>query len=327
MFLRNTESGDIAVDALVATIDVQATMDMEAFRAAYRRVAAVKALKKRPMPGNPTDPNVVLGIVFAVRGTMPMEDFARELEALNAETPSGRWPDAVVLAATGLINYVVQFPGEKASGNWLLARTEYAVNNTPPFYIPMMISPAGGHAFDKMLSMLLSRVRASLPISPMPDWDELQAGIPKDAIAWSGYQYNLRGELKPVPREQYEDRSLPLPRAAYSGQEGNGTRGSAVSRLAGWGSHSSGGQFPDADAVHLYGSIGDRECAGFQRDPQRRISSVLPLTRAEFMAALGRFQAGSNMTVRPDQRSVVVQKMEDEGTSSPFIARMVLGMF
>jgi hypothetical protein len=45
------------------------------------------------------------------------------------------------------------------------------------------------------------------------------------------------------------------------------------------------------------------------------------------MAALGRFQAGSNMTVRPDQRSVVVQKMEDEGTSSPFIARMVLGMF
>jgi len=134
----NAEYADIPADAVVATIDVQWAMDVEAFRAAYRRVVAVKALKKRPMPGNPGDPNVILGIVFAVRGTMPMEDFARELEVLNAETPSGRWPDAVVLAATGLINYVVQFPGEKPSGNWLLARTEYAVNNTPPFYIPMV---------------------------------------------------------------------------------------------------------------------------------------------------------------------------------------------
>src|SRR5690348_15431978 len=45
------------------------------------------------------------------------------------------------------------------------------------------------------------------------------------------------------------------------------------------------------------------------------------------MEALGRLQTRSNMTVGPDQRSVVVQKIEDEGTSSPFIARLLLGMF
>ena len=323
----NAEYADIPADAVVTTIDVQWAMDVEAFRAAYRRVVAVKALKKRPMPGNPGDPNVILGIVFAVRGTMPMEDFARELEVLNAETPSGRWPDAVVLAATGLINYAVQFPGEKPSGNWLLARTEYAVNNTPPFYIPMMISPAGAHAFDKMLSMLLSRLRASLPISPMPDWDELQAGIPQDAIAWSGYQYNLRGELKPVPRDQYEDRALPLP--VLHIRDKNGTVLAGVQFLP----------WQDGAVILLAGNIPmemlyafmDRSAIAnaqvFQRDPRRRISSVLPLTRAEFMEALGRLQTRSNMTVGPDQRSVVVQKIEDEGTSSPFIARLMLGIF
>ena len=322
----NTQSADIPADAVVATIDAQETMDVASFRAAYRRVAAVKALKKRPVPGNPADPNIIVGVVFAVRGTVPMEDFARELEALNAETPSGQWPDAVVFAETGIINYVVQFPGEKPSGNWLLARTEYAVNITPPFYIPMMISPTGTQAFDKMLSMILMRVRASLPVAVMPDWDELQAGIPKDAIAWSGYQYNLRGELKPVPRDQYEGRSLPPPALHIS--DSKGTALAAVQYLP-WQDGAvviTTGKFP----LEMLFAFMDRTAIAnaqvLPRDQQRRVSSVLPLTRAEFMAALGRFQTRSNMTVRPDQRSIVIQKMEDEGTSSPFMARMLLGM-
>jgi hypothetical protein len=279
------------------------------------------------MPGNSADPSVILGVVFALRGTMPMEDFARELEALNAETPSGQWPDAVVLAATGLINYAVQFPGEKVSGNWLLAKTEYAVNNAPPFYIPMMISPAREHAFDKMLSILLSRIRASLPISLTPEWDELQAGIPKDAIAWSGYQYNLRGELKPVPRDQYEDRSLPLPVLHILDNKGTVLAGVQFLRWQDGAVILLAGGFP----MEMLYTYMDRSMIAnaqvFTRDPQRRISSVLPLTRGEFMAALERLEARSNMNVRPDQRSVIVQKMEDEGTSSPFIARMLLGIF
>jgi hypothetical protein len=231
-----------------------------------------------------------------------------------------------VLAATGLINYAVQFPGEKASGNWLLARTEYAVNNTPPFYIQMMISPTGAHAFDKMLSILLSRVRASLPIGIMPEWRELQAGIPKDAIAGSGYQYNLRGELRPVPRDQYEDRSVPPP--VLHIRDRDGTVLAAVQFLP-WQDGAvvlTAGNFP----LEMLFAFMDRSVIAnanvFQREGQRRLSSVLPLTQAEFMAALGRFQTRSNMTVCPDQRSVVVQKMEDEGTSSPFMARMLLGM-
>jgi hypothetical protein len=68
----SAEVADIPADAVAATIDVQGTMDVVSFRAAYRRVAAVKALKKRPLPGNPADPNVILGVVFAVRGAVPM---------------------------------------------------------------------------------------------------------------------------------------------------------------------------------------------------------------------------------------------------------------
>lgn len=323
----NAEPDEISADAVVATIDVQGTMDREAFRAAYRRVAAVKALKKQIMPGNSADPSVILGVVFAQRGTMPMEDFASELEALNADTPSGQWPDAVVFAATGLINYAVQFPGERVSGNWLLAKTEYAAKNAPPFYIPMMISPTGVHAFDKMLSILLSRIRASLPIGPAPEWEELQAGIPKDAIAWSGYQYNLSGELKPVPRDQYEGRSLPLPVLHVLDSKGTVLAGVQFLRWQDGAVILVTGGFP-MEMLYVYidrSKIANAQV--FTRSPERRVSSVLPLTHGDFMAALGRLQARSNMRVLPEQRSVIIQKVEDEGTSSPFIARMLLGIF
>jgi len=116
------ESDNIPADNVVVAMDVQETMDLESFRAAYRKVAAAKALKRRPLGSDSIDPNVIMGLVFALRATVPMENFVGELEALNATTPSERWPDAIVFAATGVINYAVQFPGEKASGNWLIAK-------------------------------------------------------------------------------------------------------------------------------------------------------------------------------------------------------------
>jgi len=40
-------------------------------------------------------------------------------------------------------------------------------------------------------------------------------GVPRQGITLTGYQYNLAGELRPVPREQYRDRAMPLHPSPY----------------------------------------------------------------------------------------------------------------
>ena len=55
-----------------------------------------------------------------------------------------------------------------------------------------------------------------------------------------------------------------------------------------------------------------------------RISSVLPITRNDFLAALKKFQAQSNMIVKPEQPAWIVSKIAGEGSSSPFMARLFM---
>jgi len=57
-----------------------------------------------------------------------------------------------------------------------------------------------------------------------------------------------------------------------------------------------------------------------------RISYVLPITAANFGEMLTRLQRQSNMVVRRIEPNWIVQKFADEGTSSPFMARLYLGL-
>ena len=97
-------------------IDACETADLDMLRASYARVAQAKRLKKTPAPRTDV-PNttVTLGIIFALRSAVPLEDLAEELQRLNTGTPAREWPDMVVVANTGTINYAGQFPGD---GNW-----------------------------------------------------------------------------------------------------------------------------------------------------------------------------------------------------------------
>jgi hypothetical protein len=56
-----------------------------------------------------------------------------------------------------------------------------------------------------------------------------------------------------------------------------------------------------------------------------QISYVLPITQADFNVLLRRIQSQSNLRVSNDTTQWVVQKFADEGSSSPFMARVFLG--
>lgn len=253
-----------------------------------------------------------------------MEEFVSALEALNAETSSEQWPDAVVFGEIGVINYAVQFPGEQISGNWLISKKGYAAGAAPPFYVVSVICPTGLQTFYKMLLLILGRIRASTK-SPIQEWDAIASQIPSTAIVAAGYQYNLEGELRPVPRDQYEDRAVPRPVFHITDRKEKVLAGVQFLPWQDGAVILTVGSFP-VDMLLLYADPRVRKGGPVYRRDGRQISSVMPISHAEFMATLERFQTQSNMVVRLDDTPVVIQKVRDEGTSSPFVARIFLGL-
>jgi len=62
------------------------------------------------------------------------------------------------------------------------------------------------------------------------------------------------------------------------------------------------------------------------KTPDGTISSILPIGRPQFELMLARFNRQSNMIIKREQPNWTVTKMADEGTSSPFMARLFLNI-
>jgi hypothetical protein len=320
----------IPSDAVGAIIDACETMDLEKFRAAYRRIAQAKRLKKTAAPhlnGIPIT-TVTLGIIFAQRLALPLEHFVEELERLNTQTPSREWPDMVVVALTGVINYAVQFPGESVSGDFLPPAEGAPANYTPPMYVIIVMRPTGAYTFNKMIAFLIGHLAIFSPGAKLPNWSHILEGVPRVAVTSSGYQYNLSGDLLPVPRQFYNDRYLPPLPMRIEDRQGNLL--STIQFLP-WqegGTILLKGKLPLEGLLVFLGL--DKEArmrAGVVKRPSdTQISYVLPIQRAHFHEMLARIQRRSNMVVRSDQTKLVIQKLGEEGTRSPFIARVFMGL-
>ncbi len=320
----------IAADTVGAVVDAVYGIDLEGLRRSYRRIAEAKSLKKSPAPDLGELPNstITLGVVFAVRSVVPLEDLAEELNQLNTQTPSRQWPDMVVIASTAVINYAAQFPGQPIGGDWL-PPAEGAVTHRspPPTYILLLIRPTGTYTFNKMMSFLIAHLGIFSPGAGLPNWNQILDGVPQHAMTITGYQYNLGGELLPVPRHLYNDRYL-APRPIRIEDE----QGNVLSMLQFIPWQAGGvillrGQLPLEGLLIFLGL--DAEVlrrAIIMRLPDAQLSSVLPITREHFNEMLARIQGQSNMKVRADQTQFVLQRVSDEGTQSPFWSRLHLGI-
>lgn len=320
--------GGISADATAAVIDLSNDMDLETFRVAYGRVALAKRLKKSPAPRLKDRPitTVTLGIIFAQRSTAPMEDIAEELQRLNAQTPNREWPDMIVVASTGAINYGVQFPGESLSGDFMPPAENALDNYTPAMYVVMVIRPTGARTFNKMLAFLIGHLAIFRPGAKLPNFTHVLEGVSQLAVTVSGYQYNLRGDLVPVPRQFYNDRYIPpLPMRI---EDRKGQLLSTIQFLP----------WQDGGALLLRGKLPldglmvflDKEALKktglVRRPPDLQISYVLPITSVNFADMLKRLQRQSNLVVRRIEPTWTIQKIADEGSTSPFVARLFMGI-
>ena len=316
----------VPADAAAAVVDACGELDLEAFRAAYERVAQAKRLGKSPAPhleGTPVT-TVTLGIIFGLRSALPMDGIAEELERLNTETSWREWPDMVVVLSAGVVDYAAQFPGQ-ALMNYLPPAEGALASYTPPTYVVMVIRPTGSFTFNRMVAVLIAHLTLFSPGADLLNANHILQGMPRKLMPVLGYQYNLGGDLLPVPRQFYSDRYLPPLPWRVEDQQGN-----LLSTLEFLPWQDGGvillrGKLPLEGLLIFLGKAALQR-AGTVRMPDAQLSYVLPITRADFGQMLRRIQTQTNMVVRRQEPKLVLQKVSDEGSSSPVVARLLMGV-
>lgn len=317
----------IPADSAAVVVDATDSLTIDNFRAAYARVARAKRLKKSPAPklDTPTT-TVTLGVIYAQRSDLPLEVFAEELERLNAATSSKKWPDMIVVASMGAIQYAAQFPGESLSGDYL-PPAEGALNQyIPAVYVVIVLRPTGTFTFNKMMSFVVAHLGIFSPGAKLSNFTQFLDGVPKTAVVMSGYQYDLKGNLNSVPRNQYQDRFVPAPPFQITDRRGQHL---ATIHFIPWqdgGTILLKGKLPLLDLLPFFGKPDILKAGVVTRPDDLQISYVLPITPADFSGMLNRFQQRSNMLVKQPQGQWIVQKLADEGSASPFMARLFMGL-
>ena len=318
---------NIDADRLACAIDVTHTLDLDGLRQAYARIAQARTLKKSPAARDVTHTTITFGVIFAVAAAVPLEHLADELDRLNQQTPSEHWPDMVVVASHGLISYGVQFPGAASvSGQWLPPADGALANYVPATYIVMIIKPSGSYTFNQMMHTLLAHLWIFSPGAALPDREAMVKGVRNIALTQTGYQYNLAGELRPVPPDQVQGRMMP--QQPFLVQDRKGETLAAVKFLK-WqdgGVILLWGKLPLEGLMVFLGNSAVLKKAGTIKHEGLQVSHVLPITEQDFHGMLQRFQQRSNMVIRSDPGKFVVQKLADEGASSPFMARLFYGV-
>jgi hypothetical protein len=323
---KDDEQGIVLSDRVAAVFEVIETLDVATLRSAFERIAAAKRLKKSPPPKVAMTTTVTLGVIVALNAGVPLEMLASELDRLNQATLGRERVDVVAVISTGLISYAVQFPGESLTGDYLPpAEGAVEAGNIPPWYIVMVIRPTGTHTLNRVLSFVTAHLGLFSPGAKLHNWMEMLDGVVKEVVTVTGYQFNLRGELVPVPRQFYNDRYLaPLPIHLESQKR---ERLASV-RFLPWqdgGVISMEGKFPLEGLLVFLGAVGVKQ--GVIKLAHVQLSFVLPISEGDFGEMLNRFQRQSNMLIVPEQPNFVIKKVADEGSTSPFMARLMLGMF
>lgn len=229
-----------------------------------------------------------------------------------------------VLSA-GIINYAVQFTGEDLAGDFLVPPKRALTNNIPPFYVVTVMKPTGAYTFNAIFAFLIAHLTVFSPGATLPDRDAVLEGVPTHAITLSGYQYDLNEKLVPVPRQFYRDRYLAPPPLRIEDRQGQLL---ATVRFVPWqggGVVILKGNFP-LEGFLLFAGRDLLKGQNIFYRPGAKMSPVLPITQQNFNDMLVRLQNQSNMIVRTEPLNLISQKFADEGSSSPFWARLFLSV-
>lgn len=321
----------VPVDNVVAVIDCCNVLTIEALAVAYQRIKAVKSLRKTERPGTcDGKSHMTTGIIVARNSDLTLEQISSEMDRMNSLVPSHYWPDAVAVLSTGLVNYSAHVPGSDQSGDFFLPAEAIAKNSpSPSLWIQKVIRPVGDLTFNKVASLIVARVAIFQPSMQVTDYRQLIKDMPSHGLGTQTYQFNLANTLVAMTSEQAIAAQLPLD--TFNIVSGKEKLGSV--QYQSWqdgGIFIVRGGFPiDLFLVFLNQVNPDVSAKDLQffRGPGVQVSYVLPVNQQQFFQTLSMFESrSSNMSIKKETSKILVQKIGDEGTSSPYVSRLMLGV-
>lgn len=152
-------------------------------------------------------------------------------------------------------------------------------------------------------------------------------GICRTTITLPGYQYDLSGNLVPVPPEHYAGRLLPPRPFLVEAKETKELLASLI--YVPWqdgGVILLKGKLPLEGLMIFLGKDALKKGGVMRTGPDSQSSYVLPIAPVDFTQMMTRLRNQSNLIIRQVEPKFVMEKMADEGTRSPFIARIFMGL-
>ncbi len=312
----------IASDAAASVIHAVRDLGVGEMRSGYESIAAVKRLKRTHAPEAGSINTSPLGIILAVDSTLSIKDIAQLVFRRNRDHPSTEWPDMIAVLTKGTVNYAAQIEGAGIEASFTLPN--FSSRLVPPMYIHVFMRGVGLFAFNSMCGLLFMHLQTFSPGTNLPNSKVVLEGVSDLGMTFGAYQFNLQGKLVPVPNEEYLAALYrPFP---FRIEDDSGNLLAHIQAIP-WQDGAAirvRGKLPLEPFLAFLGRAGSDARIFPQADGA--ISSVLPIGKAEFRELLARIQAQTSMKVKPEEPKMVFSKMADEGTSSPFVTRLSLGI-
>jgi hypothetical protein len=324
-----TEGGDIPVDNACAIIDFIEDLDVEELRAAHQRSLVVKRLRRTELPDINSTPvgDGTVCIIYGRHASVPIDVLAEEFSQLNERLEHSEWVDMIAISGTAVVSYGCQFAGRSDMGGVMPPSKGVKQKYSPAWYIIPTMQATGEGTFNKVASHIAGYTVFFVPGTLVPEFKDMQADAGKTVITLAPYQYNVAGDLRLVPPEHYAGRLLPsrpfLVEAAKSKEL------LATLTYIPWqdgGVILLRGKLPLEGLLIFLGREALMRGGVLQSGLQSQDSYVLPITQADFQIMMERLRKQSNMVVRQVQPKYVMEKVADEGTTTPFMSRVFMGM-
>jgi hypothetical protein len=207
---------------IACAIDVHENLGLEELRRSYERIVQVKALAKKPVPNVSEGPPVAdatMGIVFSVDANVPIEALAEEIARLNHKHSYHLWPDMVVVLSRGSVNLACQFP-YRSLGDFLPPAR--GVAHRAAMYVHVFARAHSAFALNKMCAILFPYLYLFQPGVGLPPYQEILRNMPTLGMPIAAFQFNLKGDLVPVPTEMRFDELFLFPLSfRVEDQQGN----------------------------------------------------------------------------------------------------------
>ncbi|WP_440975024.1 hypothetical protein [Pseudoxanthomonas winnipegensis] len=321
----------VSLDSVAFVVECYDTLELDMLPGLYERTLALKLAHKERASATPAQAyEMTTTAVVARNTTHTLDEIAAAMGRLNASTVSQQWPDMIAVLSKGVISYTALLPGATASGMYFLAAKEFdGPAHASPMTVQLLVRPTGEKTLNAVLSYAVARAAIFRPTAGVSNYAVLLEGLPTHGLPIETYEFDLSGRLQPLHAQQAFEARLNFESFSIrNGKEALGTvkffarQDGAVIVVE--------GPFPIDLILAFLSSVCPAMTVDHMRFIRRdgfSVSYVLPITRADFLRGLSQFaQRSANIRVDRHEPNIVVQQTGNEGTSSPFVARVWAGL-